>query len=252
MNDYEARAREELARWQQEMVRQPGLLNQAARRLQHKVNSYLPEKLHETITTVMRQMIQVVLTGSHYTSQSPLLHASLEERESLVNKRVDFYRNTAAAEGGITGAGGIMLGLADFPLLLTIKLKMLFEIAALYGHSGAEFKERLYILSIFELAFSSDAHRAQVYSQIASWSTNSERLPQSAEEYDWRTMQQEYRDYIDLAKLAQLLPLVGAPVGFVVNNRLVRRLGATAMNAYRMRWFADDSATRSARLVETD
>jgi hypothetical protein len=41
------------------------------------------------------------------------------------------------------------------------------------------------------------------------------------------------------------LPIVGAPVGVIVNNRLVRRLGRTAINAYRMRWFADDTATMS-------
>ncbi|NLK44793.1 MAG: EcsC family protein, partial [Tissierellia bacterium] len=28
-------------------------------------------------------------------------------------------------------------------------------------------------------------------------------------QFDWRTFQQEYRDYIDLAKLAQMLPGVG-------------------------------------------
>ena len=34
-------------------------------------------------------------------------------------------------------------------------------------------------------------------------------------QFDWRTFQQEYRDYIDLAKLAQMLPGVGAVVGFL-------------------------------------
>jgi hypothetical protein len=252
MQDYEALVREELASWQQEMLQQPGLLNQAARRLQQRLNSYLPEKVHETVTSIIKQMIQVVLTGSHYTSQAPLQGATLEERETLVKKRIEIYRNTAAAEGGITGAGGFMLGLADFPLLLTIKLKLLFDIAALYGYSGAEFKERLYILSIFELAFSSDAHRAHVYSKIASWSANSDRLPKSPVEYDWRTLQQEYRDYVDLAKLAQLLPIVGAPIGFVVNNRLVRKLGVTAINAYRMRWFADPQPGRPAMIGRSD
>ncbi|MGI8581540.1 MAG: EcsC family protein, partial [Chitinophagaceae bacterium] len=52
---------------------------------------------------------------------------------------------------------------------------------------------------------------------------------------DWRTFQQEYRDYIDLAKMAQLIPVIGAPVGVVVNYRLIKKLGITAMNAYRMR-----------------
>jgi hypothetical protein len=50
--------------------------------------------------------------------------------------------------------------------------------------------------------------------------------------------QQEYRDYIDLPKLAQMIPIVGAPIGAVVNWRLVERLGETAMNGYRMRWLA--------------
>ena len=140
--------------------------------------------------------------------------------------------------------GGIALGLADFPLLLTIKLKLLFDIASMYGYSGEDYKERLYILSIFQLAFSSDAHRRQVYLQIADWRTHSEQLPERIEDFDWRTLQQEYRDYVDLAKLAQLLPIVGAPVGFVVNNRLVKKLGLTAMNAYRMRWFAEEPQAR--------
>jgi hypothetical protein len=39
--------------------------------------------------------------------------------------------------------------------------------------------------------------------------------------------------------MAQMLPLVGAPVGFVVNYRMIKKLGSTAMNAYRMRLLSD-------------
>jgi hypothetical protein len=62
-------------------------------------------------------------------------------------------------------------------------------------------------------------------------------------QFDWRTFQQEYRDYIDLAKLAQFIPVIGAPVGAVVNYRLLDKLGRTAMNAYRMRWLAKSLIT---------
>ena len=44
-----------------------------------------------------------------------------------------------------------------------------------------------------------------------------------------------YRDHIDLAKMAQLLPVIGAPVGLIANYSLIKKLGNTAMNAYRMR-----------------
>jgi hypothetical protein len=60
-------------------------------------------------------------------------------------------------------------------------------------------------------------------------------LPRDLESFDWRSLQQEYRDYIDLAKMAQLVPVIGAPVGAIANYGLIKKLGVTAMNAYRMR-----------------
>ena len=237
MNDYDAKALEELRRWQHEMQRSPGLWNRATSGLQRKINSYIPEKIHASVTAVIKQMTRAVLGGSNIVASAPLLDGSLEEREALVRQKIDRYRRTAAAEGGITGAGGFLLGLADFPLLLSIKLKLLFEIAALYGFSGEDYRERLYLLHIFQLAFSSDAHRADVYGNMQRWEERRPQLPSSLDEFDWRKFQQEYRDYIDLAKLAQLLPLIGAPVGVMVNHHLLNKLGTTAMNAYRMRWF---------------
>lgn len=243
MSAYETQALDELRRWQHEMQRGPGLWNSATSGLQRKINSYIPEKIHESVTTVIKQMTRGVLSGSNFTASAPLLEGSLEDREARVRAAVDRYRKTAAVEGGITGAGGFLLGLADFPLLLSIKLKLLFEIAALYGFSGEDYRERLYLLHVFQLAFSSDGHRADVYRKMQRWHEQSSHLPNSLDDFDWRKFQQEYRDYIDLAKLAQLLPIIGAPVGIIVNNRLLKKLGLTAMNAYRMRWFERPALT---------
>lgn len=250
MSDYDTQALEELRRWQEEMQRPPGLWNRATSGMQRKLNSYIPEKVHASLTAVIKQMTRGVLSGSNVTASAPLLEGSLADRERRVREKIDVYRKTAAVEGGVTGAGGILLGLADFPLLLSIKLKLLFEIAALYGFSGEDYRERLYLLHVFQLAFSSDAHRADVYRQMQRWHEQSAHLPASLDDFDWRKFQQEYRDYIDLAKLAQLIPIIGAPVGVIVNNRLLKKLGLTAINAYRMRWFerpalADASATRA-------
>ncbi|HEY0940382.1 MAG TPA: EcsC family protein [Steroidobacter sp.] len=237
MSAYDTQALDELRRWQLEMQRPPGLWNRATSGVQRKINSYIPEKVHASLTAVIKQMTNAVLTGSNFTASSPLLEGTLEEREARVRTTVDRYRKTAAVEGGITGAGGFLLGLADFPLLLSIKLKLLFEIASLYGFSGEDYRERLYLLHIFQLAFSSEAHRIDVYRKMQSWHEQSSHLPNSLDDFDWRKFQQEYRDYIDLAKMAQLVPVIGAPVGVIVNNRLLRKLGLTATNAYRMRWF---------------
>lgn len=217
------------------MLRKPGLLNSLSKKMQTKINSYIPEKIHAAITATVKQMIKVVLFGAGITTSKPNTKDSLEIKERLIEERIKWYRTTAAAEGGVTGAGGILLGLADFPLLLGIKIKLLFDIAAMYGFDVKDYKERIYILYIMQLAFSSDEERKNVYLKIEDWEAHAKQLPDDINQYDWRTFQQEYRDYLDLAKMAQLIPVIGAPVGVIVNYRLIKKLGITAMNAYRMR-----------------
>ncbi|HUM65150.1 MAG TPA: EcsC family protein [Chitinophagaceae bacterium] len=239
MNTYQDNAVKELRTWQRKMRQKPSFFNKLSKRTQDKINSWIPEKVHNAITTTIKQMIRGVLFGAKHTTADPLKNVSLEVREARVEEKIKFYRTTAAVEGGITGAGGIFLGLADFPLLIAIKIKLLYEIAAVYGFNTDDYKERLYLLHIFQLAFSSQQHRKSVYLEMEDWETKSRELPDDIHQFDWRKFQQEYRDYIDLAKMAQLVPVIGAPVGVWVNYRLLRKLGTTAMNAYRMRLFDD-------------
>lgn len=227
----------ELKRWQVEMLQSPSFFNHLSKRVQVKMNSYIPDKIHLAITTAIKQMIRAVLFGAEKITKVPAAYNTLQEREALVLSRIDFYKRTAAAEGGVTGAGGFLLGLADFPLLLSLKLKMLFDIAAIYGYTAEDYRERIYMLHIFQLAFSSHEHRKQVYLQMVNWEVQKQQLPEDIHQFDWRSFQQEYRDYIDLAKMAQLIPVIGAPIGAIVNYKLLKKLGVYAMNAYRMRWY---------------
>jgi hypothetical protein len=233
---YEEKIKQEVKAWQKKMSRSPSLFDKLSKRLQVKMNSYIPEKVHLAITGAIKAMVRGVLFGAKYVTQTPSSD-SLLDAEIKVVERIKFYRNAAAAEGGVTGAGGVLLGLVDFPVLLGMKLKLLFDIASIYGYSVKDYKERLFILHIFQLAFSSQQHRQKVYEQVVSWDKKKELLPDDIHQFDWREFQQEYRDYIDLAKMAQLVPGIGAVVGVVVNYRLIKKLGITAMNAYRMRHF---------------
>jgi hypothetical protein len=233
--DYTEEARAELVLWKDRMQRSPTFFNRVTRGMQVRVNRIIPEKVHAAITAAIKQMTRAVTFGMKFATPEPLTDGALHEREVRVDERIKFYSRTAAAEGAVTGAGGLLLGLADFPLWLTLKMKMLFEIAALYGFNVKDYRERIYLLHIFELTFSSQAHRRKVFSVIADWDNYSRQLPNDIHQFDWRSFQQEYRDFIDLAKLLQLVPGIGAPIGAVVNLRLTKKLGATAKNAYRMR-----------------
>lgn len=236
MNDYETLVLAELAVWELKMQRSPSLIGTLSKKIQDRVNQAIPDKIHKAITSAIKQMTRAVIFGAQITTPAVPLNMSLEERENSIRKRIEFYRKTAAVEGAITGAGGFILGLADFPLWLTLKIKLLYEIAGLYGYDIKNYKERIYILHIFKLTFSSEETRNKTYAVMANWKNEEEKLPSDINSFDWKSFQQEYRDYIDMAKLLQLVPVIGAAVGAYVNHRLTNKLGVTAMNAYRLRW----------------
>lgn len=154
---------------------------------------------------------------------------SLQQKEEWVTETVAAYRKTAIIEGVGTGAAGLLIGLADFPLLLSIKMKLLFEISRLYGFDPNKYEERLFILHIFQMAFSSEEKRLETLHVIEEWGLGG--VPQ----IDWQELQQEYRDHIDIIKMFQLVPGLGAAVGAYANHHLLEQLGETAVNCYRIR-----------------
>ncbi len=242
---YEQKITSELDFWKFKTLQKSSLFNKVTDTVQKKINSYIPDKIHSAITTAIKQMVKAVLFGSTFTTAKPVTDLTLMHREALINQKIDTYKKTGAAEGGITGAGGFLMSLADFPLLLGIKMKMLFDIAALYGYDVKDYRERLYILHIFQLAFSSKEESKNVFLKMQNWDDVAHKLPTNIDEFDWLTFQQQYRDYIDLAKLAQMLPFIGAAVGAVANYKLIEKLGKTAMMSYRMRYFNLQSITLS-------
>ena len=232
---YQQLVKSELSQWKSKMRRPPGFWNRTTKKAQKKINTIIPERVHKAITKAIKEITRAVVFGSGFTTRNRSHNPSLEEVEIKVKERINFYSSSAAVEGAATGFGGFLLSLADFPLWLTLKMKMLFEIASRYGYDTNDYKERLYILHIFQLTFSSQERRNEVFEIMERWEISRENLPEKLTDFDWHTFQLEYRDYIDLAKLLQLIPGVGAIAGALVNHKLTNKLGTTAMNAYRMR-----------------
>ncbi|WP_160670113.1 EcsC family protein [Clostridium sp. C8-1-8] len=235
MRHYKDHVRAELKQWKSKVNKKPSVIDKLTKGSQKKINSILPDKYHTIMTEAIKNISKAVISGSEFITKKTYSDMSFFDREELVRKKLETYKTTAMIEGAGTGAGGFLVGLADFPLLLTIKFKFLFDVASVYGFDVKDYKERLFILHVFQLAFSSQEHINKTFSEIENWDSYSETLPEDINKFDWQTFQQEYRDYIDLAKLLQMLPAVGAFVGAYVNSKLLDKLGETAMNCYRMR-----------------
>ena len=233
MIQYEQMIEQQLDNWTKDMIKPSSFMARMSKQVQTKVQELIPEKAHAVLTETIKKMLQAIVVGSDFI-QPKLKDTSLtlQERDERTAKKIEDYKKIAAVEGAGTGAGGILLGLADFPLLITIKIKFLFDAATLYGYDTSKEEERLFILHVFQLAFSSDDHRREIFETIENWDEVHKQV-------DWRKLQQEYRDYIDLAKMLQLVPVIGAPVGAYANYQLMNRLGEITMNCYRMRWLKE-------------
>lgn len=230
MNLYEKHIQKELDRWHSEIVKSAGLFERASKGIQDRTKKLVPQKLQNTITATIEKMVKAILSGSVLLSiKEDTSDLSLAERDFLVQDLFQSYMKTAVTEGITFGAGGVLLGLADLPVLMGIKLKFLFDCAKLYGYDTQTQSERMFILYIFQLAFSSREHRLDVFRILQDW----ERSPHSP--VDWEKFQIEYRDYLDVAKLLQLMPVIGGVAGGASNYKLMHRLKDNVMNCYRMR-----------------
>ncbi|PSA96701.1 ABC transporter-associated protein EcsC [Bacillus atrophaeus] len=219
----------EAFRWKMRFLRKSSMFERFSKGVQMKVNERIPEKIHAAVTESIKKMVEATMLGSNMTAfKKDTSSLSVREKDKLAKKTIASYQKMAAAEGIGTGAGGFMLGVADFPLLLSIKMKCLFTLSSIYGFDVKDRDERLYLLLIFQLAFSSEEHRKKVFSALENWETVKEDI-------DWRVFQQEYRDYIDVVKLFQLLPGIGAAVGGIANYKLLAQLGETARHVFHLR-----------------
>jgi hypothetical protein len=237
---YQEQVQAELNRWVKKMLQRPGLLERTSKFLQTKINNkVIPKKVHSVITASVRRLVKSVFFGLDFIPKScPLTEASLLERDQRAERLLAKYKKIAAAEGAGTGAGGFALAIADFPALIAIKMKFLFELAHIYGFTTNDYLERLFLLYIFQLAFSSPENRPTLFKIIRDWDKNPKKWPTkhgSFQQVDWEQFQRDYRDAIDFRKTLQLVPGLGIVVGAWANYGLIDDLGIVAMNCYRLR-----------------
>ncbi len=235
---YEEKVSKELAKWQRKMLKPPGILEKSTKGIQSRINELYPKKFIDVMTTTVKNLVRGVIFGLEFIPKGKALrNKSLQERDALALELLKTYKKIAAAEGAGTGAGGIFLGMADFPALIAIKMKFLFELAHIYGYSTEKYRERLFILFIFQLTFSSQEKRSPLYLKILHWEETVKEYPElkAMEVFDWEQFQIEYRDSIDLRKMLQLLPGIGAVVGAVANYGLLEDLGQVGINCFRLR-----------------
>lgn len=237
--NYEQKIQREIATWEQAMFKPSGWLEQTSKNIGTRMNHLIPTKVHSIITTTIRSIVRTALFGAEYTPSRPVQETlELESVDQEAMELFSLYQKIAVAEGAGTGAGGIALSMVDFPALIGIKMKFLFEMAHVYGYNTKHFSERVFILKVFQMTYSGQDNRSKLLDSIKHWDVEKVQWQSESEYYknmDWETFQIEYRDAMDFRKMLQMVPGIGAIAGAWANYSILEELREFAMNAYRLR-----------------
>jgi uncharacterized protein (DUF697 family) len=243
MSTYEQAVKMQLRKFERSLLKSSGL-QRWSKQWQQKFDGLIPQKIHQSLAKAVETGVKSFLQGLNLLQPKQWVHQEvvtedddLKARTEEARRVIQAYRRIASLEGAGTGFGGIVASTIDFPALISIKLKMLQELLLIFGHRLESFEERLYLIKLFELRFSGQKARQRLWTEIKQWETQRDNTEwESWESFDWEEFYMEYKQSIELRKLLQILPGVGAVVGAWANYTFLDDLGETAVRCLQLRY----------------
>ncbi len=234
---YEDAARTEMKYWSLRMQKLPSVTERITQNVQRSIHQVLPERVHQIIAETMDEVAQKVLLGNSFIISNPQHFEDFKACEHKVLEQTMAYTSTGSMDAHDSKLNNIYTNAVDFPELLKIKVQLLFDVAALYGFDLNDYRERLFVLYIFQMAFSTKGMRSNAFDMLISFEKKKSQLPEQLENFDLSDFQKIFKENIDPTKMAQMTPYLGPAIGLVTNWRLVKKLSNTAIQAYRLRYF---------------
>ena len=151
--------------------------------------------------------------------------------EEIKASRVRFARY----QGAVTGLGGLFTLAADIPLLLGTSLKVIQEMALVYGYDPRIPSERAFAVYCLQFSSSDIVGKRAILNRLSSWETG-ERMRESVSLLEgWREVIMNYGDQWGWKKLFQMVPVAGAIFGAWINQSAVEEVAEAARMMYRKR-----------------
>ena len=183
---------------------------------------------------------------ANVADQQALRALSAEQIDELVTTVINRNRAFAAAEGGLTGLAGVAGALIDFPLVLLIALRTIYQIAQCYSVdlAGIEGRELVYrvmaasnldlltekqalmlsINTVGQLVASSDVHALQ---KMVGSGTSADYFRKLAGE-----LSQSLNINIQPSLLMRVLPVATGATSALYNARIISTVAKKAQQAF--------------------
>lgn len=216
----------------------------------------MPKIVHDWIGKVLDELGNYIQTGGQYLiDETPVMQRLAETAgcpgafltpekaadlplaclnrasEEIKASHVRFARYQGAA----TGLGGLFTLAADIPLLIGTSLKVIQEMALVYGYDPRIPSERAFVVYCLQFASSDIVGKRAILNRLSSWET-AEGMQESVSQLQgWREVIMNYGDQWGWKKLFQVVPVAGAIFGAWINQSTVEEVAEAAQMLYRKR-----------------
>lgn len=193
---------------------------------------------------------QSIITQANIRHIGDLFYANLQVCDDLANKTHDRAIYMAAAEGGLTGASGLVGVAVDVPTLITLALRTIYQTALCYGFELKGEEGRHVALRIFSIASANSLKEKEA--ALLSLVTIKQMLQQQTwlqiQQVAFNTMGKEAFVVVlkELAaqvginltkrKALAIVPMVGAAIGASVNASFIKEVGWAARRTFQEMW----------------
>ena len=261
-SNYENQAREQIRRWKSPEQRWFGWPVAPVKALIGKITA--AAGVPDVLAKAGAGMVHVLSGAANWTVRREAVYAKfrknghdvhrlgdifeldLEEVDAVVARQDVKYTGLAGAEGAVTGAAGVLGLVVDIPALLAWNLRAIGEYATCYGFDVDSQRERVFAVNVLGLASSpSDPAKAPVMAELARIAAD------AAKKKAWKELKDKTLVAVvekvakalgmrlTKAKLAQVVPILGAAVGGGFNAYYTARVCDTAHQLYRERFLAE-------------
>ncbi len=141
----------------------------------------------------------------------------------------------ATAQGATTGFGGLFTLAIDIPAILGLSLKVLQEMAMVYGYDPSDKRERVFVIKCLQFASSDIVGKKAVLEELADFDNEHRQRDAISQLQGWREVVTAYRDNFGWKKLFQLVPVAGMIFGAVLNRSTLQDVAEAGKMLYRKR-----------------
>ncbi len=220
------------------------------------LDKFIPKKVHETLGKFLDELGNYIQTGGQYLinhrqtlyhvskaagikkgslSVEEIAHLPISVLNQVAEETKERHKQVATMQGATTGFGGIFTLAIDIPALLGISLRVLQEMALIYGYQPCEKKERIFIVKCLQFASADYVGKKAVLKQLAKTDSGKVEREAASEFQGWREVIFTYSDNYGWKKIFQLVPVIGIVFGAIINRSTIEEVAEAGMMLYRKR-----------------